>query len=311
MAAGKPPTSNLLPSEERIRMIRSTRKLGAMMGTTPLIDDCSSDAYGPSQQLRVLPLGSGRAAAMEILLPVLKEKTSRHGHRSSKREGVIFTVSSHSSISSMDWMTEDPESPPRVAKLFLSPQPLNSLDATTRLRLVLTLTQPTSSAGAYPSNHAHHSNDSIDVLTRSLSVLISALQPADAEHAERRKRMVKLTQMLGGPIPPSLVFPLPQGPHSHLRHARRRSRSVPPVSTSSAPHKLRGPHISPPASGSVCSSADRGGQEPTVYWDFCDQFFAWKGPRALGDATLLQPQKKVPGVQLAIYIAMHVGLSLP
>ncbi|KAJ7757249.1 hypothetical protein DFH07DRAFT_461190 [Mycena maculata] len=233
VTGGKPPTTNILLGDERVRMMRSARKLGAIMGTAPLVVDSTETSPEPC----VLPLGR---TTMEIALPVLKEAPSRNSHRSSKREGVVFTVSSRSSISSLESGEKTPPGPlPQVAKLSLSPDSRNSLNSVTRLRLVLTLTQP-----PYPPHHPHHcSTDSIDLLTRSLSVFIST-PPPSSDQAARRRKMVKLVNMLGGPIPPALVFPPPAKPRQQSardRSSRRRSRSVPPSSYSTAtasPRKL-------------------------------------------------------------------------
>ncbi|KAJ6564469.1 hypothetical protein B0H19DRAFT_1258909 [Mycena capillaripes] len=230
VAGGKPPTTNLLPGHERTRMIRSARKLGAVMGATPVVLDL--EAPVPA---RTPPA----AASVEILVPQLAEKSSRNSHRSSKREGVIFTVSSHSSTSSIPSTKSVSEPLPAVAKLSLSQESRNSLNSVTRLRLVLTLTQPSPSTDPYSSTCPYSSTDSLEVLTRSLSILISSPPPSTPDHAARRKKMVKLVNMLGGPIPPSLVFPHPPQPHSRTeRAARRRSRSVPPPSVADRPRKL-------------------------------------------------------------------------
>ncbi|KAJ7182998.1 hypothetical protein C8R43DRAFT_968704 [Mycena crocata] len=245
VAGGKPPTTNVLLSDDRTRMMRSARKLRAVMGTTPLLVD------GPAPALHMMPLGG---TSMEILLPTLGEKPSGPNHRSSKREGVVFTVSEspRSSMTSLNSTEKTHPGPlPSVAKLTLSQESRDSINSITRLRLVLTLTQPSPSAGPYQSNHFHRSTDSIDVLKRSLSVLISTPTPSAPDHAARRRKMVKLVDMLGGPIPPSLVFPPPSStkPKSRTdRAARRRSRSVPPSATRSpapptvnAPRKLTRP----------------------------------------------------------------------
>ncbi|KAJ7488904.1 hypothetical protein FB451DRAFT_680201 [Mycena latifolia] len=227
VAGGKPPTTNIL-GDERTRLMRSVRKLGAVMGTTPLL----VDPDGPAPQLHMLQRGE---ASVEIILPVLKAGASENSHRPSKREGVLFTVSSRSSTSSLGCEEKTPPEPlPTVARLSLSQDARNSLNSVTRLRLVLTLTQPSPSAGPYLSQH--DSTDSLGVLTRSLSVLISTPPPATPDHAARRRKMIKLVNMLGGPIPPSMVFPPQPKPQARTsRHERRRSRSVPPPTSRSSP----------------------------------------------------------------------------
>ncbi|KAJ7689343.1 hypothetical protein B0H17DRAFT_1296071 [Mycena rosella] len=279
VAGGKPPTTNLLLSDERTRLIRSARKLGAVMGTTPLL----VDPDGPAPQLHIVPPGGREGTSMEIILPVLREGSSEDSHRSSKREGVVFTVSSRLSRSSLDSAENAGRAPlPSVAKLFLCQDARNSLNSVTRLRLVLTLTQP---SGPYLSNH-HRSTDSFEILTRSLSVLISAPPPSAPDHAARRRKMVKLVNMLGGPIPPSLVFPRPpdgrpRPPIRTDRASRRRSRSVPPPAIISAapppPRKLVRP---PPAPDEVIL--------PALNVDKISR------PRPLAAYTLAQSASKSP-----------------
>ncbi|KAJ7038426.1 hypothetical protein C8F04DRAFT_1089122 [Mycena alexandri] len=241
IAGGKrPPTTNLLLCDERTRIMRSARKLGAVMGTTPLLIDLE----GPTP-VHISPLDG---PSTEIHLPTLREKSS--GTRPSKREGVLFrTVSSQSSNCSIEYLEKTIPAPmPSIAKLSLSRESRDSLTSVTRLRLVLTLTQSPPSMGSYPSHSPHSCTDSVDSLQRALSILISTPTPSAPDLAARRRKMVKLVNMLGGPIPPSLVFPPPPKPQSRPdRTARRRSRSVPPTSFPGAPRKLVRPqHLEEP-----------------------------------------------------------------
>ncbi|KAJ7256187.1 hypothetical protein B0H12DRAFT_1232916 [Mycena haematopus] len=245
LAGRKPPTTNLLVGHERTRMMHSARKLGAVMGTTPVLVDLEASppahtSLGPSM----------------ILPPLTISRASGAGNRSSKREGVIFTPrSSTSSIISLEKIDAEPLPPlplPPVAKLSLSRETRNSLHSVTRLRLVLTLTQPSPSADLYSSTYPYpypsSSTDSLDTLQRSLSILISSPPPSAPDHAARRRKMVKLVNMLGGPIPPSVVFPPPKPkPQNRTdRAGRRRSRSVPPpTSGPDRPRKLVRPQTTP------------------------------------------------------------------
>ncbi|KAJ7434922.1 hypothetical protein B0H11DRAFT_2107274 [Mycena galericulata] len=235
VSGGKPATTNLLPNDERVRLMRSVRKVGAVMGTPPLLVELRHMSEPPELHI----ISRGEASMDSIVLHELREKSSRTSQRSSKREGVVFSVS-HSSTSSLDYAGKTGPSqrplrvpPPAAAKLSLSQDARSSLNSVTRLRLVLTLTQPSSSTTPYPypHHHPHDSTDSIDTLMRSLSVLIAASPPSTPDKAARRRKMVKLVNMLGGPIPPALVFP-PSPPKNtqtaNSRGSRRRSRSVPP-----------------------------------------------------------------------------------
>ncbi|KAF7369331.1 hypothetical protein MVEN_00261400 [Mycena venus] len=254
-------------------MIRSARKLGAVMGTTPLLVDLEAPAAQTS-------LG----ASMEIPMPPLAEKSSRTGHRSSKREGVIFTsCSSTSSIGSLVEKTvPEPLPLPSVAKLSLSRETRNSLHSVTRLRLVLTLTQPSPSTDPYSSSNCPYpSTDSLDVLQRSLSILISTPPPSAPDRADRRRKMVKLVNMLGGPVPPSLVFPPTEAAVSDrtccsaaIAFCTSRLHPRGPAKAGATPaygaHRpsctQRGPYITSPSPGLLPPSSQRVVQ-PYVKWD--------------------------------------------
>ncbi|KAF7297183.1 hypothetical protein MIND_00951400 [Mycena indigotica] len=224
MAAGnlKPPTTNLLSHDERRRIIHSVRKIGAITGSTPIVQD----------ELHLLP-------AMEIILPAL-------ARRSSKREGVVMPSETSSLDTELGKKVEVQHRPP-IAKLCLAPDLRNSISDITRLRLILTLTQPTAQSSS--STDTHEDDDDADsVLQQSLNILISTT-PSDSEHAARRKKMVKLGQILGHSVPSAAAFPSAMPDRSRAcdrtkRHSRRRSRSVPPPSaypfaeTKSGPTKL-------------------------------------------------------------------------
>ncbi|KAF7307693.1 hypothetical protein MKEN_01129300 [Mycena kentingensis (nom. inval.)] len=235
MAAGLLPTTNLLPPNERRKLASSIKKIATITGTTPIVLD----------ELQLLP-------AMEIILPALSRC-------SSKREGIaLASPSDSSSIESIPDLDTKKEGyiaylQPPVARLRLAPEVRNSIADATRLRLIVTLTQPMSHGPTASTTAADDDTDSILRVKRSLSILIST-SPCDTNedpnsaHAARRRKMVKLVNVLGGPIPSALVFPPPGRPRDRVtRHARRRSRSVPapPPSAYSkqvCPEKPSGPN---------------------------------------------------------------------
>ncbi|KAJ7087423.1 hypothetical protein C8R44DRAFT_893138 [Mycena epipterygia] len=148
-----------------------------------------------------------------------------------------------------------PPPPPSVAKLSLAPNVRNSITAVTRLRLVLILTSPlspplptripTPRRHLIPITRNHHdSTDSLSILTRYLSVLLSAPAPrlVATEHAARRRKMLKFAHMLGGPIPAAM----PSTSHSRSSRGEPSSSSSAPSRSTSTRRKLvRPPSIQP------------------------------------------------------------------
>ncbi|KAI0655010.1 hypothetical protein C8Q70DRAFT_924613 [Cubamyces menziesii] len=77
-ALSPPPTSNTLDARQRTRLIRSTRKLGAVLGTTPQLAEDDSPSSSPT----LLPItGQGRRSPIR--------KTSAYNKR---RQGSVFEL---------------------------------------------------------------------------------------------------------------------------------------------------------------------------------------------------------------------------
>lgn len=230
------PTTNTLDSQQRARLIRSTRKLGALLGTTPYLLE------GDGFSVTLIQIGGGK----------LKKRTPT----ALKRQGSIFShhqtqslsLTPSSSMSSLSLHTVDPGSDgtqdprsaeitaarplgisrgrscraadkPRPLYLRLNPVPVSPTD--TRFASF-----PPSPTGCPPTS---------DLPSTPCTPNFSAPDPADV----RRKRMAKLTRHLGENIPPELVPPtcsIPKRSVSQRHRQQSMSVSIPtPNDTPFAP----------------------------------------------------------------------------
>ncbi|KAI0077518.1 hypothetical protein K474DRAFT_1674799 [Panus rudis PR-1116 ss-1] len=236
-----PPTRNHLDPQQRARLVRSARKLGAVLGATPQLIDTD---YKP----RPIPIS---------LLPIGGNSTKPKIHR---RQGSalpsntaspqsLYASSSSSANSSVASLVLPP---PRSSfdtlptpKSF-STNPRRSGDAPRplmlRLNQVMVPPAPVRDTPETPSTttslrFAHHATDD--------DTPITPLTPATPTPAEmKRRRMAKLQRTLGENVPPELVFS--SAPKSRLP-------SNPPVPDPSATPRPRKHHSH---SQSVASGAE-------------------------------------------------------
>ncbi|KAJ6617657.1 hypothetical protein B0H10DRAFT_1298440 [Mycena sp. CBHHK59/15] len=167
-----PPTTHALPHTQRARLMRSTRKLGALLGETPHVVD--SDSATPYSR------GHAYTASMTSV--------NSTDSSASKRSGRIYaSVSSGTRTSSLTAV--DPASvPPLTVAAATGHEPPRPL---LLLRLPSPASRPTS---ALPSP-----------LTPTFA---PNTPPAHDDAGERRrKKMAKLVRTLGQNVPPELVFP--------------------------------------------------------------------------------------------------------
>ncbi|CAL1710540.1 unnamed protein product [Somion occarium] len=203
-----PPTTNLIEGKHRLRLMRSTRKLGAVLGTVAHVSE--SD---PKSLPVLLPIGVQHNAR-----PSTSSSTSSvDSVKSSRRQGSIFSVP-----------TLMPES------VYTSPSPMSSTSS-------LSLDNDTKSETHCTSRDSKHKLKRPAALPRPLVLRLNAvpqrlqvpstpqtlpstpsisatlippspygpdtpttpISPTPSE--TRRKRMAKLTRTLGETIPPQLV----------------------------------------------------------------------------------------------------------
>lgn len=227
-----PPTTNVLDSRQRMRLIRSARKLGAVMGTTPYLLEAD------------VPI---------TLLPIGGTKKSVTG-KALKRQGSIFmhynrdspSVTSFSSVSTSSFHSPSasfvslPSSMRSTESLSVTPPGLcvrsrKSADKPRPLYLRM---------NAVPVSPTDHRCASLPPSPSSARASSAYFPPTPRtpsfDAAElRRKRMAKLARHLGENVPPELVTA--QGPPAQLRseedvpNRKRRSMSVdltsPPIAS--------------------------------------------------------------------------------
>lgn len=208
-----PPTSNLLNSQQRTRLLRSTRKLGAVLGTTPYLLE-NDTSY------TILPFGKTTSTAL-------------------KRQGSIFTHKQPSSLSIASISTTSSQLPsPSTPSINIH----HGVAPVTQS----TESHPTRTAGFQKSRprvkppplYLQLNTASISPTSDRLASPLPSPRttpptpttPVPDVTAIRRKRMAKLARHLGEKVPMELVFttdsvskPPTSSPGSYQR---RRSRSV-------------------------------------------------------------------------------------
>ncbi|KAJ6580355.1 hypothetical protein DFH09DRAFT_1275597 [Mycena vulgaris] len=173
MTTVMPPTTYALPSTHRAHLIRSTRKLGALLGETPLLldqDSASSISRGHTPSNSISSISSTNS--------------------DSKRAGRIFPVASPPPPRTSSLAAADAPTPSRAGSN--TPEP----SAPARPHLYLRLATP----GARPASLALAS----PLLSPGFTG--SPLSPAFPPSVDRRRKMAKLVRTLGQNVPPELVF---------------------------------------------------------------------------------------------------------
>lgn len=218
-----PPTTNMLDSQQRMRLIRSARKLEAVMGTTPYL----LEADVP---ITFLPIGGNKKS---VTGKALKRQGSifMNYHRDSPSVTSFSSVSTASFHSPSASLVSLPSSMRSTESLSVTPPGLpargrRSADKPRPLYLCMnTVPVP-------PTDHRCSSPPSTPSSARASSAYFppSPRTPSFDAAELRRKRMAKLARHLGENVPPELVTA--QGPPSQLRSEEgvlsreRRSMSV-------------------------------------------------------------------------------------
>ncbi|KAG1764171.1 hypothetical protein EV702DRAFT_1154942 [Suillus placidus] len=214
-----PPTTNILDSQQRMRLIRSARKLGAVMGTTPYL----LEADVP---ITLLPIGGNKKS---VTGKALKRQGSifMHYHRDSPSVTSFSSASTASFHSPSASLVSLPSSMRSTESLSVTPPGLpvcgrKSANKPKPLYLRMN-TVPVS-----PTDHRCASLSSTPSSARAYFPPTPRTPSFDAAEL-RRKRMAKLARHLGENVPPELVTA--QEPPARLRsedvpNRKRRSMSV-------------------------------------------------------------------------------------
>ncbi|KAH0838697.1 hypothetical protein J3R83DRAFT_7025 [Lanmaoa asiatica] len=218
-----PPTTNILGSEQRERLIRSTRKLGAVLGTTPYILENDTS-------FTMFPLG---------------KITSR----ASKRQGSIFThrqLDSLSITSSSTSTTSSCHPSPSASSVAISQSIAPGMQSTESLQINppgLHTTRRRRSGDEAPQLCLRLNTAPVSLTDGRVASSLSPctpLPPTPTTPTEpnpseiRRKRMAKLSRHLGETIPTELVFAAESAPRSVMV-----SPSCPPRKPTQSVHGMR------------------------------------------------------------------------
>jgi len=241
-----PPTTNKLDAAQRARVMRSSRKLGAVLGTTPfLLESCGS----------TVPVTLHHASAqLDDSHPhqhALLSHAKYHRHRQytvfeearTSSESLPPLLPSHASSSSKEsllsssdsWMeTEESTVPLMLAIRSLQP-------GVNPRPLILLNSVPQSSADTCASSATH------PPLSSSFDVPPTPTSPVELSRAEtRRRKMARVVRTLGENVPADLVF---QRSDSEDWSEKISSESRP------SPRKLANPKANRRRSASVGSSS--------------------------------------------------------
>jgi len=223
------PAANAINPSQRVRLMRSTRKLGAVLGTTPYLLDSQSDL-----PISLLPIGSKKRTHQKAQQPISScdhpSSSSLLSIHSTSQMSLHSDASSISSISFRQFshrgrVDEFPIVPPGITKdsagrksetkprplyLRLNPVPVSPSDS----RFVLPTTPMPGDANV-PSSFPP-------------TPLSPTFSPNVNTPDMRRKKMAKLARFLGENVPPELVFPSSQQPSFEppFQNLNQRGKSV-------------------------------------------------------------------------------------
>ncbi|KAL0948482.1 hypothetical protein HGRIS_011051 [Hohenbuehelia grisea] len=248
-ATAPPPTHNALQPAQRIRLMRSTRKLGAILGATPHLIDPYESSYPISRSQStssVSSISSNDSSAPKRGLLADADK-SRSSKKSSKTRAGSHPSPSHTLFLKLDLHSpnharlESIEIEPKATSSpikMLTSSPIRKISSSSDLKKSSrsnsgdhgygltrkkTRLRRSSSANAYWDLASNSSQPSGASVTRSASTSIDS-----AEARLRRKRMAKLQRTLGENVPVELVFkssplsasPAPSDPFSDPEEAQ-------------------------------------------------------------------------------------------
>ena len=227
-----PPTSNDLDFNQKSRLIKSTRKLGQVLGTTPYLLETPSE-----HTISFLPIGS-RTSSPTPSTTSTSSAESMKPIKKSRRQGSIFRYpqmihSASSSASSLSLPGNMSSSTVDLPSTRSTPVSRRSNDTNRPPPLVLHLNPVVVS----PDDHR--------IRKPQLSPLLSPLAPANDDfpmspttptsnafyHQKKdadakRKKMSKLNRTFGENVPAELIFPGQRNPPAHPAPVTRNRRSM-------------------------------------------------------------------------------------
>ncbi|KAL4248343.1 hypothetical protein ABKN59_008090 [Abortiporus biennis] len=254
-SATLPPTFNKLDTQQRTRLIRTARKLGAVLGSTPRLVDVEGERPQPIPI--VLP-SSSTMIGLRSGSSTTTKKERRYGSiylpRSESPDSFYSVSSTNSSVVSLALPESEPQSSVEQLPMPKSFSGRRSTDAPRPLVLRLNVTPPT-----IPSNESTPSSSAPPTVTSSRfgcnlqntteELVATPTTPAAPTASElRRKRMAKLARTFGENVPPELVF-------SHNDAVQKKSIDHSPYATTGRRHRRVVSIIEDPAA--VCDGPKR------------------------------------------------------
>ncbi|KAF8066580.1 hypothetical protein FPV67DRAFT_1197264 [Lyophyllum atratum] len=228
-----PPTTNALSAAQRMRLVRSSKKLGRILGITPHFVDC----HGVEED--VGPLAPFAFDDMLSLRSSSRASTDSHSRSSSlssraSTDSASSTTSSFTSTSSISSRISLPShdtwparKPPMLRLALAAPPDLESIPAspvtphTPRSRPRLTHRRtppldgsPSSSPSSSPPSPASLCTDSDPESPHPSPTAPTFTIPHPAAPSMRRAKMDRLRRTLGEGVPLRLVFPPSPSPSS-------------------------------------------------------------------------------------------------
>lgn len=243
-----PKTTNTIDTQQRNRLVRSTRKLGSVLGTTPQVVESEQRTSHPPipASLNLHPTGPRVQGKLRRPTTADSGDSSVFGTVSDPTPRFAYSAPSvNSSVVSLSMTpAEETLAPSRKRRPTLKSTGKRSIEIPPPL--VLHLTAPSPKHHSLPQTPLTAST-----LTPGSSPALTPLTPVFPSPAEsRRKRMAKLTRTLGEKIPPQLVL------------ATLRKPSIPSLRSSA----LKSPPPLPPPR--VSSFNEKAGRRRSMSVDF-------------------------------------------
>jgi hypothetical protein len=196
-----PPTTNKLDAVQRARIMRSSRKVGAVLGTTPfLLESCGS----------TVPVKISRSSTRDDIHPCAVVPThalkQHHRHysvleksRASSESLPLPSFSRAASSSKESLLSTSTEDSDLAVPLVVEVQPRCPSGA---LRPIILF-----NSAPFPSSDPHAQPTPLSPLSPNADIPITPTTPIEPSRAEaRRRKMARVVRTLGESVPPELVF---------------------------------------------------------------------------------------------------------
>jgi hypothetical protein len=195
VACSPPPTTNTLDAAQRARVIRSSRKLGAVLGTTPfLLESCGGTVLVPTTLHPATKRGTHAPS------PTKRHHRQREGTSTASSETSPLLSSPRTSASSEESLLHLPNSSTDKLPALVLTKPRSGHD--TPRPLVLRL----NSIPLSPSD-LHVQTVPPSPLSPNADIPPTPATPKEPSRREaRRRKMARVVRTLGENVPPELVF---------------------------------------------------------------------------------------------------------